>query len=62
MTKAMEDEPCDVLGKLYMQLELGNSALGQFYTPYSVAQLIAVTLLPVRKSSAEFIEHRYTSM
>jgi hypothetical protein len=41
VVKAMEQEPCDVLGRLYMELELGNGRLGQFYTPYDVARLIA---------------------
>ncbi|MGC4939349.1 N-6 DNA methylase [Kribbella sp. DT2] len=37
----MDEEPCDVLGRLYMELELGNGRLGQFYTPYDVARLMA---------------------
>ncbi|WP_247040282.1 N-6 DNA methylase [Arthrobacter rhizosphaerae] len=38
---AMEEEPGDVLGRLYMELDLGNERLGQFYTPYDVASLLA---------------------
>ncbi|MFF8902549.1 N-6 DNA methylase [Streptomyces lydicus] len=41
VTVEMQREPCDVLGRLYMELELGNERLGQFYTPYDVAQLMA---------------------
>ncbi|MER6520040.1 N-6 DNA methylase [Streptomyces sp. NPDC001553] len=41
VTTEMERDPCDVLGRLYMELELGNERLGQFYTPYDVAQLMA---------------------
>ncbi|MFM9539990.1 N-6 DNA methylase [Streptomyces turgidiscabies] len=41
VTVEMEREPCDVLGHLYMELELGNERLGQFYTPYDIAQLMA---------------------
>lgn len=37
----MAEEPRDVLGRLYMELELGNDRLGQFYTPYDVALMIA---------------------
>lgn len=37
----MEREPSDVLGRIFMDLDLGNERLGQFYTPYSVAELIA---------------------
>ncbi|MFI8089088.1 N-6 DNA methylase [Streptomyces sp. NPDC086080] len=41
VTAEMEREPCDVLGRLYMELELGNERLGQYYTPYDIAQLMA---------------------
>ena len=41
VVQAMEQEPCDVLGRLYMELELGNGRLGQFFTPYDVARLVA---------------------
>lgn len=41
VTVEMEREPCDVLGRLYMELELGNERLGQYYTPYDIAQLMA---------------------
>ncbi|WP_405824243.1 N-6 DNA methylase [Streptomyces sp. NBC_00838] len=41
LTTEMEREPCDVLGRLYMELELGNGRLGQFYTPYDIARLMA---------------------
>ncbi|GAB3943901.1 hypothetical protein GCM10029976_067200 [Kribbella albertanoniae] len=41
VVNAMAEAPCDVLGRLYMELELGNGRLGQFYTPYDVARLMA---------------------
>ena len=38
----MEEYPdCDFLGELYMNLDLGNSKAGQFFTPYSICQLMA---------------------
>lgn len=37
----MSGEPRDVLGHLYMELELGNEHMGQFYTPYDIARLMA---------------------
>lgn len=40
-TLAMEAEPADVLGRLYMELELGNDRLGQVYTPGDIARLMA---------------------
>jgi type I restriction-modification system DNA methylase subunit len=36
----------DVLGRLYMSLELGNDRLGQFFTPFSVSLLSAKLTLP----------------
>jgi hypothetical protein len=41
VVQAMEAEPRDVLGHLYMSLDLGNEAMGQFYTPYDIARLMA---------------------
>jgi type I restriction-modification system DNA methylase subunit len=41
VTEEMESHPRDVLGQLYMSLELGNENLGQFFTPYHLAQLLA---------------------
>jgi type I restriction-modification system DNA methylase subunit len=37
----VEDEPKDVLGELYMKLNLGNAKTGQFFTPNSVSKLMA---------------------
>lgn len=40
-TMALEDNPeQDFLGKMYMDLGLGNSLACQFFTPYSVCRLI----------------------
>lgn len=42
MTLALEANPeQDFLGTLYMELNLGNDRGGQFFTPYSVCQLMA---------------------
>jgi type I restriction-modification system DNA methylase subunit len=37
----LQAEPHDALGKLFMDLELGNKYRGQFFTPDSVSQLMA---------------------
>lgn len=42
---ALEAGPQDVLGQLYMSLDLGNAWKGQFFTPDSVSQLIAEVTL-----------------
>ena len=42
LTRMLEENPFqDLLGDLYMQLEMGNSAQGQFFTPYHVSQAMA---------------------
>jgi hypothetical protein len=35
----------DVLGETYMMLGLGNDRAGQFFTPYSVSRMMAMTLM-----------------
>lgn len=41
-TMALDTNPeQDFLGKIFMDLGLGNSSAGQFFTPYSVCQLMA---------------------
>lgn len=37
----LESEPQDVLGPLYMELELGNTQAGQFFTPHEISELMA---------------------
>lgn len=36
----------DILGSLYMALELSNKRTGQFFTPYDVSKMMASMLLP----------------
>jgi hypothetical protein len=38
---ALQDRKQDYLGRLYMELELGNADGGQFFTPYEVSLLMA---------------------
>ena len=38
---AFEDEMADILGYIYMHLELGSNRTGQFFTPYHLCQLMA---------------------
>lgn len=37
----LDGELSDVLGQLYMSLDLGSDEMGQFFTPYQVSQLMA---------------------
>lgn len=45
LTMAMEYGPDDVLGQVFGELELGNSARGQFFTPYPICKLMASQLI-----------------
>jgi hypothetical protein len=41
LVTTMEDDPRDVLGEIYMQLEIADKGNGQFFTPYSISRLMA---------------------
>src|SRR5690606_398348 len=38
---ALSISSCDVLGRLYMELDAGSACLGQYYTPGSITGLIS---------------------
>lgn len=40
-----ENQEQDFLGSIFMELGLGNEAVGQFFTPYSVCELMASTVV-----------------
>ena len=41
ITEALEEDTEDFLGKMYMNLNLGNHWTGQFFTPLSVSRMMA---------------------
>ncbi|WP_340621905.1 N-6 DNA methylase [Xenorhabdus siamensis] len=41
----LEREMCDFLGKIFMSLELGDSRMGQFFTPFHVSELMAKLII-----------------
>lgn len=46
LTLSLEEDPeQDFMGKLFMNLELGNDAKGQFFTPYTLSHMMAEMLL-----------------
>lgn len=45
LVMALETEPSDVLGAVFMELELGNKWHGQFFTPYHLCKAMAAMLL-----------------
>lgn len=59
---ALEDNPNqDFLGKLYMNLNLGNHWNGQFFTPYHVCELMAKMQI-TEESKAQIEEKGYISI
>lgn len=58
LTMAMECGPDDVLGRVFSELELGNSARGQFFTPYHLCALMAQANIGDGKSCRYLIKQR----
>ena len=55
----LDSKPRDILGTLYMQLDLGNSRTGQYFTPPSMSQLMAELLY---SSSLENLEEPFITL
>lgn len=53
LVDAMERSPGDVLGGIYMELEISNKDAGQFFTPFHVAKLMAETTFPEKELEIE---------
>ena len=48
---ALTEKHQDFLGQVYMQLNLGNSAKGQFFTPYHISQFMSeINLLRLKQN------------
>lgn len=45
LQEGLHVSPRDILGEIYMQLELGNNQMGQFFTPHDICQLMAAITL-----------------
>ena len=52
----------DLLGDLYMQLDMGSDALGQFFTPYDVSYLMAACTFDKELCQKEISEKGYVSV
>lgn len=52
----------DFLGDLYMQLDMGSSALGQFFTPYTVSYAMAESSFDEKNAKAELSQKGYISV
>lgn len=45
LTMALEEEPTDMLGRIYMEAGPGNKNTGQFFTPFHVSKVCAAMAL-----------------
>ena len=52
----------DFLGELYMQLELGNSQAGQFFTPYDLCKAMAMISIDFDLIENELRQNGYVSV
>lgn len=53
VVEGLEEKTCDFLGSLFMELELGSSQIGQFFTPYEVSLMMAKMLVGADKDKYE---------
>lgn len=52
----------DLLGDVYMRLNIGNKAIGQFFTPYHVAQMMADMSFDEDKVTKQIAKHGYVTV
>lgn len=54
LVMALEEKHQDFLGQVYMQLNLGNVANGQFFTPYNVSKMMSeICFIDIEKQLEE---------
>ena len=52
----------DLLGDLYMQLNMGSEALGQFFTPYNVSYITSVCSIDINDAKKKIEEKGYITI
>ncbi|WP_342051341.1 MULTISPECIES: N-6 DNA methylase [unclassified Cupriavidus] len=52
----------DVLGEIYMALDLGNNAMGQYFTPTEVSMLVAALTFDRESMEAHIADHGFISI
>lgn len=58
----LQDGPNDYLGRVFMELNISNKWRGQFFTPYSVAHLMASITLTKENIERSLKQHGYISI
>jgi len=56
--EALEAEPRDFLGEVFGELELGNAARGQFFTPSELCRLMAAQTVGTREELQALVDQR----
>ena len=60
ITEMLEENPYrDLLGDLYMQLNMGSDALGQVFTPYNVSYMMSEMCCNIDEIKSEIAEKGY---
>lgn len=62
LVQAFEDAPGDVLGSVFGELELGNAAAGQYFTPFSVCQMMAGITIDADEARQKIAERGYITV
>lgn len=63
LTEALHVQPGDVLGEVFMELDLGSKWHGQFFTPYEVCRVMAaVTMGDTDKLRAQVEAHGFVTV
>lgn len=52
----------DVLGEIYMALDLGNNAMGQYFTPTEISKLVAAMTFDRESMEAHIADHGFISI
>jgi len=55
LVMALDAEPVDILGPLYMELEIGSKDRGQFFSPAALSELMAAMTF---EGALEILEHK----
>ena len=58
LTLALEKGPADILGEVFMEMNLGSKETGQFFTPFHIAELMA----EMSFKKADFEDNKICSM
>lgn len=63
IVNGLEENPDqDFLGEMYMALDFGSSAAGQFFTPYSVCQCMAAVVSDFNLLKAQIADHGFVGV